>query len=610
MHLWLHSLNFPAWIAETIVAVFFISGVIRHYQEFYEFAFNPKKDRTKRLIARILMPVLTIGVGMLLHFIGYVYPETGMMCHNLGLFLLVFPLLDVGINNFELFVRIAGVAAVWYMHHMMGFTRPQFAISVVLLVIGVVFIRINPARIRDNVWGSLSAFLYLGLTFWLLIPPFTEPSQRVAVITQAVLMYLAFTGIAAYLWDREHKHVQHEADVERLASADLLTNASNYNQYQVDMARMFDQSRATDKKMTMVSIDIDHFKQINDHYGHLAGNSVLIGVATMLNDKLNELPGEHQLYRTGGEEFAISFASRKPSDVLDEMEEIWRDVEKEHFHYGEYDISVTISMGITALRDSDNTIDDLAKRADDNLYLSKHAGRDSITVEGETVHGNGERDLIATYAYFTQPIKPADGKGRYRNELLLRMYDQEHERWVLPEMFDISVQTQIDLMRRTLAQSSTRRIAINLTTEQFSNRDIANALVKFANSKEGPDELGIEITDVPSLKVMRNISAIYRAGQVLVEIDDVGSDNSFEVVNKLLPYADGVKFAMQNLRKSVTEDSMQERIRFWVKVAKEHSLDFVLEGVENKKEVDWAYDELGIQHFQGYYFSKPFLPRL
>lgn len=610
MHLWLHPLNFVIWFVEVLVAVFFVSGVIRHYQELYEYAFDEKNDRVRRIVARVLMPVLTIGLGMLLHFIGYSYPDTGMACHNLGLFLLVFPLIDVGINNWELAVRIAGIAAVWYMHHMLGLNRPQFAISVGLLLIGIVYMRINPQRIRQNLWASTVTFLYVALTFWLLIPPFSAPSQRGVIIFQAVVMYMAVTGIATFLWIREHRRAVHATEVERLASFDQLTNAANYNQYQADMANMFDEARADNRKLTMVSIDIDHFKQINDHYGHLAGNSVLIGVATTLDDELSQLPGKHKLYRTGGEEFAIAFADCDPDSVLDEMQSIWQQVQKAHYHYGDYDISVTISMGITALRPNDYSIDDLAKRADDNLYLSKHAGRDTITVEGETVHGNGERDLIATYAYFTQPIKPADGKGRYRNELLLRMFDQEHERWVLPEMFDISVQTQIDLMRRTLAQSSTRRIAINLTTAQFSDRNVANALVEFAQSKEGPDELSVEITDVPSLKVMRDIAAIYRAGQVLVEIDDVGSDNSFEVVNKLLPYADGVKFAMQNLRQTTTMESLHERIKFWVQVASEHQLDFVLEGVENKEEVDWAHDKLGIQHFQGYYFSKPFLPRL
>jgi predicted signal transduction protein with EAL and GGDEF domain len=101
----------------------------------------------------------------------------------------------------------------------------------------------------------------------------------------------------------------------------------------------------------------------------------------------------------------------------------------------------------------------------------------------------------------------------------------------------------------SLAASSIRRIAINLTTAEFSDERVAEALTAFKNEQGGPDELTIEATDVPDTLTMRQITAIYRAGGVRVDIDDVGSDNSFEVVRGLLPYVDGVKFAMQNLRK-------------------------------------------------------------
>lgn len=112
---------------------------------------------------------------------------------------------------------------------------------------------------------------------------------------------------------------------------------------------------------------------------------------------------------------------------------------------------------------------------------------------------------------------------------------------------------------------------------------------------------------MPDLGTMRRSTAMYRDANIIVLIDDVGSDNSFELVQELLPYVDGVKFAIRNLRKTETFARTKERIRFWVGVAKRSKIKFVLEGVEDSTEVAFARS-LGIEYFQGYYYGKPALP--
>lgn len=191
--------------------------------------------------------------------------------------------------------------------------------------------------------------------------------------------------------------------------------------------------------------------------------------------------------------------------------------------------------------------------------------------------------------------------------MLLRAYNQRKQRWTLPKRFDIEVMDQITLMRKVLTSGASKQMTINLTLPQFCDPDNAIALVGFANADYGPEKLTVEITEVPDLGTMRRITSLYRAGNVNVLIDDVGSDNSFELVQKLLPYVDGVKFAIQNLRKDESFERIKERIRFWVKVAKQYRIDFILEGVESAEEVTFAR-ELGIEYLQGYYYGKPALP--
>jgi diguanylate cyclase (GGDEF)-like protein len=607
----LEKLPLPVWFAQVLIAIFFTSGFVRHYQEVYEYAFDATHTKAWRYTARGLLMVMAIGVGFILHIMGYVVGSNSVMFHNVGLFLMLFPLLDTGITWWEVVIRIGGVLSVWLMHHALDFGRPEFFLSLVLLALGIAIMRRFRHQLRHTVWGSMAIFAYNGLVFWTLLPTFTAPGDRITIEFRAIAMFMAIAGAATLFWIRQHRAAVKNARLSQLANYDQLTNAKTYALYQADLTQLFEAARAADQPLSLVALDIDHFKQINDHYGHLAGNAILIGVATTLSDVLAKYGDAHHIYRTGGEEFNIVFPDMQPQAVLPIITACWNAVRKAHYHYEDFDVAVTLSMGLTQARPTDHSIDDTYKRADDNLYLSKRAGRDTITVEGETVHSKGAHDLIATYSYFTQGIMAvSDGTPeRYRNELLLRLFDHEHDRWVLPDMFDISVETQINLMQKALAASSIRRIAINLTTAQFSDERVAEALTAFKNEQSGPDELTIEVTDVPDMLTMRQITAIYRAGGVRVDIDDVGSDNSFEVVHDLLPYVDGVKFAMQNLRKENSAQKMRERIEFWYQVSLDCHLAFILEGVENAEEVAYAQD-LGIQLFQGYYFSKPALPAL
>lgn len=613
MVLHLTVLSLPMLLAQLIIATFFASGFVSYYQKLYVYSFRTADvQRWRQIGGRMLLMVMSIGTGMIFHLMGYVKGPDSMMFHNVGLFLLIFPLLDTGINKSEVALRIIGMLSVWLMHYMGTYETTRFWIAVAFLVVGVVVMRRFRSRIRESFVESVILFTALAVVFWSFLPPFSAPGDRAMIAIQAIFMFGCMAGISALLWIRQHHESVKNIKMQQLANYDQLTNAKTYSLYQHDITEMFDEARENGEPLTLIGLDIDHFKQINDHYGHLAGNAILIGVATSLSEVLGKYGDAHRIYRTGGEEFNITFPNQTPEEVLPVAKECWETIRKQHFSYGDYDVAITISIGMTAMRDTDRTIEDTYKRADDNLYLSKRAGRDTITVEGETLHQRSNHDLLATYAFFTQGIADVSTPEhhRYRNELLLRMFDHEHDRWILPALFDISVDTQIDLMKKALASSHIDKLSINLTQGQFEDEAVAKSLTNFQASGEGPAELTVEITDVPDVVTMRRITAIYRLGGIRVEIDDVGSDNSFEVVRGLLPYVNGVKFAMQNLRKGNDADQMQERVRFWLNIAKENNLMFILEGVENADEVAWAHDELGINLLQGYYFNKPELPVL
>ena len=164
------------------------------------------------------------------------------------------------------------------------------------------------------------------------------------------------------------------------ANWDALTKVQNFAAYDRAIGYEFRQSAAHDRDLSMVMFDIDHFKHVNDTYGHLAGDEVLKQVAKTVANTLKASDSKIVLYRTGGEEFNIIF----PNYTVDETEKIAQkvfDAVKDlTIAYNDVAIKVTISVGVSALSLKDSNPLDFYKRVDANLYRSKQNGRQQITV--------------------------------------------------------------------------------------------------------------------------------------------------------------------------------------------------------------------------------------
>jgi two-component system cell cycle response regulator len=133
-----------------------------------------------------------------------------------------------------------------------------------------------------------------------------------------------------------------------------------------------------DSALTLVMFDIDHFKKVNDSYGHQAGDHVLSGISTLLGGALR---AEDVFARYGGEEFAIICRGTDVAQAQVVGERIRRAVEKHSFVFEGTTIPVTISVGIAGLPDpAVKDTADLISRADKALYQSKHGGRNRVTL--------------------------------------------------------------------------------------------------------------------------------------------------------------------------------------------------------------------------------------
>jgi diguanylate cyclase (GGDEF)-like protein len=133
------------------------------------------------------------------------------------------------------------------------------------------------------------------------------------------------------------------------------------------------------RKFSLLMIDLDHFKDTNDKYGHTAGDTLLVKIAQVLK---NSVSPEHIVSRYGGEEFAIFLFETDKSQAAKIAENIRTIVARSVFTLRRQDLRITISVGISSFPDDGYLAQDLIKKADENLYKAKQGGRNRIAWSG------------------------------------------------------------------------------------------------------------------------------------------------------------------------------------------------------------------------------------
>ncbi|KRL20587.1 diguanylate cyclase domain protein [Lentilactobacillus kisonensis DSM 19906 = JCM 15041] len=172
------------------------------------------------------------------------------------------------------------------------------------------------------------------------------------------------------------------------ASHDYLTGLLNQRMYEADFHRQLKIARQQATPLSLVAFDIDYFKEINDHHGHVAGNQVLVEVSTALKRVSQGYQSDSRLYRVGGEEFNLVLPNNDRKSAEQLALKCCETIANSVIQYKGVRISVTLSAGVSDLTQSDKQVVDLYLRADHNLYLSKQRGRNRVTVDGKTIVAN------------------------------------------------------------------------------------------------------------------------------------------------------------------------------------------------------------------------------
>lgn len=168
-----------------------------------------------------------------------------------------------------------------------------------------------------------------------------------------------------------------EAELQRQALTDPLTGLSNRRHYEMLFKREHDRCRRHGSVLTLGMIDLDHFKRINDNYGHDVGDQVLRFVAEVMQRPLRH---SDILGRFGGEEFILILPDTSLTQAETIAERMRQALEDDALIQGETLIKVTATFGLTQVRAEDSDIQDCVRRADEALYEGKRSGRNKVTL--------------------------------------------------------------------------------------------------------------------------------------------------------------------------------------------------------------------------------------
>ncbi len=172
-------------------------------------------------------------------------------------------------------------------------------------------------------------------------------------------------------------------EMQHMARKDGLTGINNRIYFTQLFKETVDKIKNSNGCVSVALFDIDKFKNVNDTYGHLAGDEVIKRIASVTEEHIDRYNGF--VCRYGGEEFVAVLPGRKLEVAQPIIEELFEELCRQVVHYNEYEIHMSVSIGLTAYPEVCKDTDELLKRADWCMYYAKEHGRHQINVDDGSV---------------------------------------------------------------------------------------------------------------------------------------------------------------------------------------------------------------------------------
>ncbi len=239
---------------------------------------------------------------------------------------------------------------------------------------------IYAAGVTGSIAMAFFVFARLKSATDMLINPVLGPFGILEITLGIMVVTLIFGLFFAMPMLRKNHHQSLEltdraAELEVAVVTDPLTGLYNRRYFEDALNEYLSEFNSIDAPLAVLALDLDHFKSVNDTYGHDAGDIVL----RKLSDRLKKLTREHDVVaRTGGEEFCIVAPFSNEEQIRPFAERICRMVAEMKVDIGSVIIRPTISIGVASTSDGQKTLAELMKVSDQRLYQAKEQGRNRV----------------------------------------------------------------------------------------------------------------------------------------------------------------------------------------------------------------------------------------
>ena len=226
------------------------------------------------------------------------------------------------------------------------------------------------------------ATLMMGRAFeWLIFPEARHlliASSMSTLYFSSILLLEVTTALLFLMLNSQRlakNLLQMQGDLEKLAASDMLTGLYNRRKLEEVCTAALTHARVHNRPSALLLIDLDHLKQMNDTFGHPAGDALLNTVVKTIRSQLRD---QDILGRLGGDEFVVVLPATPEDAAKTFADQIRQSVQCQPFRWEDQEMAMSISVGVAALSDADCNWQDWLKRADTNLYQAKKGGRNQI----------------------------------------------------------------------------------------------------------------------------------------------------------------------------------------------------------------------------------------
>jgi len=418
---------------------------------------------------------------------------------------------------------------------------------------------------------------------------------------------------------------QAEETIYHLAHYDMLTKLPNRTLFSKKLQQAIMMAKVNNESISLMFIDLDRFKTINDTLGHTIGDSLLKVIAERLS---NSFRGEGLLSRQGGDEFTMFIPNLSREDAGERAREIMA-VVSEPCIFNHMELYVTPSIGISFYPSDGDDEEQLQQHAEAAMYLAKESGKNNYKIYTEDLHKAITRKLKLEselrkaleknqFTLHYQPKMNLETNEVIGMEALIRW---EHpELGLIPPMQFIPIAEETGLIvpigewvmhtacRQTKAWQeaghSEMTIAVNISVRQLMQNDLLEMIERIlTDTGLQPEYLELEITESMAQDANNTIRMLKRIQGlgVSISIDDFGTGYSS------LSYLSQFPINRLKIDQSFVRNlnaSNQAIIKTIIDIAHNMNISVIAEGIETQQHVDFLKEQMCLEG-QGYFYSRP-----